>query len=313
MNVIQWLEKGDYTIKRMTSKYLLKNEITYKNEGHIKRYLDLYNKKTRLWGEGVYGPKWISTHYTMLELKDMEVDSGIEPYQNGLGILIDELWREETQKEPYENYDMCILGMLVSLCSYGKSKEKRVYEMIDEILAHQMADGGWNCYWNYKRRPSIRSSFHTTLTILEGLRDFNKLDQDYRKDEIKERAREAQTYLLSRELLYAKSSGELLSPAFKTAHYPPRWKYDYLRALEYFASIDYQYDSQMDRALCLIESAFDKYGYMLKGSQYAGKRHYQLEETKGGRFNTLRALKVLKKYRPIKYEAIIKDETKQLK
>ena len=46
-------------------------------------------------------------------------------------------------------------------------------------------------------------------------------------------------------------------------------------------------------------------GYVSKGKTYPGKVHFILEDGKASRFNTLRALKILRFYDPISYEAIV--------
>lgn len=306
MNVIEWLLDGDYAIERLTSKYLLEKELLYKDTGLIKKYLDHFDHETKLWGGGIYSPKWVSTHYTLKMLKYLEINKDNQLYHQGLEKLMDNLWRKSEETAYNEDLDLCIIGMIVSFIAYGNNKDKRVYEMIDCILKHQMDDGGFNCRYNYERSISTKSSVHTTLTILEAFRDFKTLDEDYKSEEINKVTKEAQEYLLKRRLFYRLSTGDVMRESFKKAHFPPRWKYDYLRAFEYFVSVNHPYNKGMEEGIDLILARFNKYGFMLRGSQYPGRKYFKLENTTGGRFNTLRALKVLKKYKPKKYYEIVK-------
>jgi hypothetical protein len=87
--------------------------------------------------------------------------------------------------------------------------------------------------------------------------------------------------------------------------YPPRWKYDILKALEFLASVSYPDDLRLTSAINLLVKQMHG-PLMLKGSQIPGKIHFPLEEGSYGRFNTLRMLKVLKHFRLPLYERIIK-------
>lgn len=81
---LEWLLNGDYAIKRKTKKYLFDEKLAYSNQGFIGRYLNLYDATTKLWGNGHYGPKWISTNLTLLELKYLEIDPNNLIYQESL-------------------------------------------------------------------------------------------------------------------------------------------------------------------------------------------------------------------------------------
>ena len=113
MNVIDWLMNGDPSLKRLTAKYLLETERLYEDDGYIRRYLDLYDPQTGLWGGGVYGPKWISTHYTMFELMYMEIAPENPAYHTGLGHLLDHEWRTLDMTTHHDGQDVCVLAMVV--------------------------------------------------------------------------------------------------------------------------------------------------------------------------------------------------------
>lgn len=300
MNALEWLLAGDPVLQRLVKKELLDEACPYTEDGLIGDYLALFDSQTGLWGGGVYGPKWVSTHYTMMELKYMAVDPHQAFYQIGLGHLLDKEWHAGNRAKSCVSLDLCVLGMLVSLGAYGRSQDPRLFEVIDYILEHTMADGGWNCAWDSANRPSKKSSLHTTLSILEGFKDYIKSGYAYKKELIESMIPAAEDFILKKELFKSVSTGEMIHPELLKFHYPPRWKYDVLRAMEYFADVKRPYDERMSEALDLIIQSVQK-GYAIKGSQYSGPIHFKLEASKGGRFNTFRAFKILKLYAPEVY------------
>lgn len=303
MKVLDVLLTADDVISRLTKKYLLHQNVDFDDLGYIQRYLNLYDHSTHKWGKGVYGPKWISTHYTMMELRYMEINPVNDIYQDALNTLLDHLWKDFGMYNRQYHLDMCIAGMLVSLTCYGKKNDTRVHEMIDYILNHKMPDHGWNCRWENKPYPRI-SSVHTTLSILEGLRDYLMGGYSYRVEEVKRAMNAGIETLLNRHLYQAHQTNEPIHIAMIKPTYPPRWKYDIYRAMEFFVSIEYPYDNRMKEALDIIKNTF-KGPFMPKGSQISGLIHFKLEDSKYGMFNTLRALKIMQFYCPSKYQELI--------
>lgn len=310
MRVLEWLMAGDPVIQRLTTKFLLDGELPYTEEGYIKRYLELFDESKGLWGGGRYGPKWISTHYTLMELKYMGIDPSHKFYHVGLSNVIDTEWRplNGVQKISEGRLDVCIIAMLVSLSAYGHSKDPRLNEMIDFLILRQMGDGGWNCSWTANKGKSKKSSLHTTLSVLEAFKDLDQNGYAYRAPELKKMTGEGETFILKKRLFRSESTGEVINEHFLEFHYPARWKYEVIRALEYFVDVQKPFDPRMQEGLDQISSAIQR-GYLLRGAQYSGKIHFKLETTRGGRFNTLRALKILKFYNPSLYEkAILRDD-----
>jgi len=74
MTNLEWLFQGDPVVNRLTRKYLLDELVDDLSEGFIDQYLQRYDNETKTWGNGYYGPKWISTNYTLLDLRYMEID-----------------------------------------------------------------------------------------------------------------------------------------------------------------------------------------------------------------------------------------------
>lgn len=67
--------------------------------------------------------------------------------------------------------------------------------------------------------------------------------------------------------------------------------------MEYFASVRYPYDVRMEEAIRLIRGK-ERNGRWPVQQKYSGKVHFDMEKTgTDSRFNTLRALRVLKEYK----------------
>jgi hypothetical protein len=96
-------------------------------------------------------------------------------------------------------------------------------------VGEQLEDGGWNCWTEY---GPVRSSFATTIRVLEGLLARERATGGW-AESIAARRRGA-AYLLERKLFRRKSTGEVVNPSWLQFSFPTRWHYDVLRALEYF-------------------------------------------------------------------------------
>ncbi|WP_264229575.1 prenyltransferase/squalene oxidase repeat-containing protein [Acholeplasma laidlawii] len=302
MDIISWLESGDVVLKSLVINTLLDKKFSHENQGIIDRYLNLYNTKEKMW-DGIYNPLWTSNHYTLLELKYMQINPEHPIYQEATEKLLNHLWFNKGKVNGKRYQDMCMSAMLLSLITYGKFADERIFEIIDYILTHQLADGGWNCAWDSVHNKSSKSSLHTTISVLEAFRDYEKYGYTYRLDEVKEKVVQGQGILLKREL-FKNSEGISINQDMITFHYPTRYKYDCFRALEYFVSIKKPFDIRMNDAINLVKEQIIK-GYINTGKQYTGKVHFKLENSNKGRFNTYRALLILKFYDSKTYNKII--------
>lgn len=307
MKIIDWLLEGDIVIQHLTNKYLLGHSFNHKDEGYIAKYMNLYDTVGQEWGGSIYSRKWISSTYTLLELKCMEVHYENPNYQDATKKVLNGLWNNHGKISKTRHQDMCMSAMLLSLVCYGKINDFRTNEIIDYILSHQMDDGGWNCAWDSVHNRSTVGSVHTTISVLEAFDDYEKYGYSYRLAEIKDQAVLGQECLLSRELFKSLKTGEVIHPDMTSFHYPCRWKYDCFRALEYFAQIEQPYDKRMRDALDLVKNALNK-GYINRGKSYAGETHFPLESGTKGRFNTYRGLFILKHYDYEAYQKVIQAD-----
>jgi len=297
--IIKWLLAGDVSIQYQVKRDLLgssKKELKQlrnriPSEGWGKKFLSLRDAKTGLWGGAIYSPKWISTHYTLLDLKNLCIPQSNIEYVESSKIIFDRLWVNTKGVAKARKQDVCVCGMLLSICSYSKLPQLMFNDVIDYIILHHMPDGGWNCSW---WKGSNKSSLHTTLIVLECIRDLELNNYTYRLDELKTLRDKAHELILKRHLFKSLSTGEEIKPQFLMMPYPCRWKYDILRCLDYFQSINAPYDERMKDALDIILKKRRKNGRWGVSSRHSGRVHFDME--KGGtdsRWNTLRALRVL--------------------
>jgi hypothetical protein len=165
--------------------------------------------------------------------------------------------------------------------------------VVARLLAEQLEDGGWNCE---AENGSVRSSFATTINVLEGLLAHERATSGS-AESIAARRR-GEEYLLERKLVRRKSTGEVVDPAWLRFSFPVHWHYDVLRALEYFRSVGDAPDPRMDEAIGLLRSKQQPDGTWLLENTHPGAVHFALEDGDGrpSRWNTLRALRVLSWY-----------------
>src|SRR6185436_19329679 len=140
----------------------------------------------------------------------------------------------------------CINGMVVALGAYF---DQEVDAVVARLVNEQLKDGGWNCE---AENGSVRSSFHSTIRVLEGL-----LAHEHAAGGSAESIaarRRAEEYLLERKLFRRKSTGAVVDPVWLQFSFPTRWHYDVLRGLEYFRAAGDPADPRVDEAIDLLRS-----------------------------------------------------------
>jgi hypothetical protein len=157
----------------------------------------------------------------------------------------------------------------------------------------QLEDGGWNCE---AENGSVRSSFDTTINVLEGLLEHERATGGS-AESIAARRR-GEEYLLERNMFRRKSTGEVVKSTYLEFSFPTRWHYDVLRGLQYFRDAGDPPDERVDEAVRLLISKREPDGSWLLENTHGGRVHFELEDGDGrpSRWNTLRALSVLRWY-----------------
>ena len=249
------------------------------------------------WGGGLYSPKWVSTTYTLLLLRDMGLPRDCEAARRGTALVLDGLLGALPDADFQARLlalDRCIVGMILSLTSYFGLGAERVEALVANLLAEIMPDGAWNCRRMRRPRPH-HSSFHTTLNVLEGLRDYLESGATPHRPAVLAAEQAALELLLQHQLFRSDRSGEVIDERFTKFSFPTRWYYDVLRALSYFARADAPRDPRLGEAIELLRHRRRSDGCWPVQNRHAGKVFFDMEKTGGpSRWNTLRALRVLK-------------------
>jgi Prenyltransferase and squalene oxidase repeat len=240
---------------------------------------------------GLYSPKWISTTYTMLLLRDL----GLSPESRRVRRACARLLDEGLQRDGGINYgwwgvsETCITGMVLSILASFDHEDERLETVVDYLLTQQMADGGWNCR---RRAGATHASVHTTISVLEGLHSYERRGRRLRQ--VREAQRAGREFLLAHRLFRSHRTGEIIKPDFLRLAFPPRWHYDILRALDHFQAVGAPGDERLSEAIDIIESRRRADGRWVLEHRYRGRVYFELERLGApSRWNTLRALRVL--------------------
>jgi hypothetical protein len=235
------------------------------------------------------GQPWTSTLPTLVLLRDLGLDPHSAQARETVALVRENCrWEYDGRRFFDGEVEPCINGRTVALGAYFGED---VGGIVQRLLADQLEDGGWNCWTEY---GSVRSSFHSTINVLEGLLAYEKASGAGPRTTAARRGGE--TYLLDRSLFRRSSTGEPVSPAFLQFSFPPQWHYDLLRALEYFRLAGDAPDARLDEAVELVRTKRQPDGTWLLENTHPGAVHFVLEDGDGrpSRWNTLRALRVLR-------------------
>jgi len=246
-------------------------------------------------------PVWLPTLYTLLLLRATGVDPAEPVVDRAVARLEASFqWDEEFGAKPFFDGEVepCINGGVLALGAYfGRPTESLARRLVGE----QLADGGWNC----EAPKSRRSSFHTTICVLEGLLEYERAVGS--APEIAAARQRGEEYLFKRRLFRRFSTSEVANPAFLNFAFPPRYHYDVLRALDYHRDGSAQPDARIGDALDVVGSRQQADGRWLLDGAHDEAIALPFGESVGepSRWNTLRALRVLRWYERRKLEPTI--------
>lgn len=241
---------------------------------------------------GLYSPKWISTTYTMLLLRDFGLPATNRQAQKACTLLLDRgLQRDGGINYGWSTSETCVTGMVLSILTAFAYDDDRLDRIADHLLGLQMPDGGWNCRLRF---GATHASVHTTISVFEGLRNY-ELHRRRKVAALRAAQRRGREFLLVHRLFRSHRTGAVIKPIFLRFSFPPRWHYDILRALDYFQAVKAPRDPRLAEAINLVANARDPEGRWPLQNTYKGKTYFELEPVGGpSRWNTLRALRVLK-------------------
>lgn len=240
---------------------------------------------------GTLRPEWTSTTHTLVLLRDMGVDPEDSGVRRAVELVRDNVkWDHDGQDYFDGEVEPCINGKTVALGSYFGQD---VDAVVERLLGEQLEDGGWNCD---AERGSVRSSFHSTIEVLDGLLEYEQRGTG--RHDVKDARLRAQEYMLDRKMFRRLSTGEVVREEWTQFSYPPRWHYDVLRGLDYLRRAGADKDPRCAEAVDLVESKRQADGRWLLENTYPGRVHFAMDDGDGkpSRWNTLRAMRVLDWY-----------------
>jgi hypothetical protein len=183
----------------------------------------------------------------------------------------------------------CINGRILGVGAYFKEPNDALAE---QLLGEQLEDGGWNC----EAPKSRHSSFHTTICVLEGLITYERAGRT--SPAVAEARKRAETYLLERGLFRSLRTGEVINKRWLRFSFPTHWHYDVLRGLDYLRSAGVKPDGRVREAVEVVLERRHQNGRWPLNHLHPEEIPLKMETEVGraSRWNTLRALRVLRWY-----------------
>jgi len=301
--LLEWLLDGDVSIQYQVQNDLLDHDSPalrkrISSEGWGQKFLS-FRKPEGHWGDRFYQPKWISTHYTILDLKNLAIAPDNAEIRASIQNVLETLRAPDGGILPIgsdRKSDVCVNGMFLNYAAYFGIEEAPLRPIIDFLLVELMGDGGFNCRSNTS--GASHSSVHSTISVLEGIHEYAVAGYVYRLDELQHAATRAREFLLLHKLFRSHRTGEIMHKSMLNLSYPSRWKYDILRALDYFRHAKIEYDPRLEDALDVLMKKRRKDGRWPVQAKHPGQVHFDMEKGGGpSRWNTLRALRVLKHFK----------------
>jgi hypothetical protein len=299
-SVMQWLLAGDPAIRWKTLRDLAgaENEAVEIERGEVARQgwgarLLACQDPDGRWGGQLYINKWLSTTYSMLLLRSLGLDPAHPRARLACRLLLDGGMRPDGSVcygKTVNRADNGVTGMILALGAYFLPADWRVHALAGYLAGAQKADGSWDPEEEYQ---DFRYGFHATLLILDGLLEYAR-SHPAQAGAALEALAAGQEYLL-RFRLFKGVDGLLIDPGWLKFSFPTRWFYDILAALDHFQECGAGRDPRLEEAVALVKSRRGQDGTWKLQNRHPGKSFFEMEEVgKPSRWNTLRALRVLK-------------------
>ncbi len=238
------------------------------------------------------GQPWTATAFTLDQLREFGLEPGSEAARWAVRrIGENSRWEEGDQPFWEGEVEECINGRTVASGAYFGVD---VAPIVGRLVTEQQADGGWNCE---RANGSKRSSFHSTINVLEGLLGFERATGGTPAS----RAARAggEEFLLARDLCRRLSTGKPADARFLLFTHPSRWRYDVLRGLDYFRDAGVftgnAPDPRLTDAVDHVRSRQRPDGTWPLDRRDPGRVWFDVDEGPGepSRWVTLRAMRVL--------------------
>ncbi|MBW4094326.1 MAG: squalene cyclase, partial [Acidobacteria bacterium] len=173
------------------------------------------------------GQPWTATTYAFTTLRECGIEPQTPQVQRAVQLAgKNGRWDEGDQPFWEGEVEECINGRTLADGAYfGVDMAPLVARLVTAV----QDDGGWNCE---RASGSKRSSYHSTINVLEGLLAFEKATGG--TTESRAARKSGEEFLLERNLFRRLSTGESAAEHLSYLIHPSRWYYSELRALDYF-------------------------------------------------------------------------------
>jgi hypothetical protein len=301
-DVLAWLLEGDVAIQYQTRRDLLDDDrlelqARIGEEGYAAELIAARGPDGH-WGSGFYQPKWTSSHYTLLELRNL----GLAPEHPVAREVVARILAEQAAEDGFlapdphgRASDACINGMAVHYSAWFAADPQLLDPVVDWLLGQQLPDGGFNCRTTRSRATTTHSSHHTTVSVLEGLTTYRASGFEHRRADVDAAIHGCVEYLLEHRLFRSHRTGKVIHPSFVQLHQPPRWHFDVLRGLEAVIAAGAGADPRLDDTLDLVEDRRRPDGRWTADRGWAGETHTRPRAGSPDMWVTLRALRVLRR------------------
>lgn len=239
------------------------------------------------------GQPWTATTHSLSQLREFGLDPSSEHAQRAVQLIgANAHWEEGNQPYWDGEVEPCINGVTVANGSYFGVDMGR---LVERLVEERLDDGGWNCE---ALNGSLRSSYDTTINVLEGLLEYERATGGTRASRTARLAGEE--YLLERALYRRRSTGDPADERYLAFAHPSRWFYDVLRGLDYFRSgfllTGDSPDPRLADAIEHLRSKRTTDGRWRLDWVPPGRTWFDVDDGTGepSRWLTLRALRVLK-------------------
>jgi hypothetical protein len=244
----------------------------------------------REWQE--VGQPWTATCFSLSQLREFGLDPRSDRAKRTVELIGHSsrwdggqpFWEGETEE--------CINGRTVADGAYFGVD---VSPIVARLAGERLSDGGWNCE---RANGSVRSSFATTINVLEGLLEFERVTGG--TPESRAARSTGEDYLLERRLFRRLSTGDVADERWLALAHPNRWHYDVLRALDYFRGSGIATgaapDPSLGEAIEHLRTKRQPDGSWLLDWSPPGRIWFEIDGGVGtpSRWVTLRAMRVLK-------------------
>jgi hypothetical protein len=248
------------------------------------------------WGGPNESPGLLLTFNTLVVLMDL----GLDPASKQSHKMIDRVekrlvFKYHDNRRFFEGEtEPCINGRILGLGAYFNRPN---HALANQLLREQLEDGGWNCEAvepSPKRPLSRRSSFHTTICVLEGLLAYERAGR--KSASVTKARKRAEEYLLERHMFRSLRTGDVIDERWLRFSFPTFWHYDVLRGLDYLRNASIKPDDRVREAIELVIKRRHRNGRWLLDLLHAERIPLEMETAVGraSRWNTLRALRVLR-------------------